>query len=75
MLDAQGRLIQGLSRERALALKEEGTLQGGMIPKVECCLQALAAGVERAHIIDGRVPNALLLEIFTDSGVGTIIEE
>ncbi len=75
VLDARGELIQSLTREQALELKQEGVIQGGMIPKVDCCLQALEAGVERAHIIDGRVPNALLLEIFTDSGVGTIIRE
>ena len=52
---------------------EEGTIQGGMIPKVECCLRALHGGVSRAHIIDGRVLHAILLEIFTDGGVGTLL--
>jgi acetylglutamate kinase len=51
----------------------EGTIRGGMIPKVECCVAALEAGVASAHIIDGRVEHALLLEIFTDHGVGTLI--
>lgn len=51
----------------------EGRLEGGMIPKVEACLRALAAGVPRVHIIDGRVPHALLLEIFTDEGIGTMV--
>ena len=51
----------------------EGSIVGGMIPKVECCLRALRGGVSRAHIIDGRVLHAILLEVFTDSGVGTLI--
>ena len=75
VLDADGKLITGLSPEEARRLKADGVLAGGMIPKVDCCLEALAAGVERAHIIDGRTPNALLLEIFTDQGVGTIIKD
>jgi acetylglutamate kinase len=52
---------------------EEGVISAGMIPKVECCLQALEAGVEKATIADGRVPHAVLLELFTDEGVGTQI--
>lgn len=51
----------------------QGKLEGGMIPKLECCLTALEAGVNRVHIIDGRVPHSLLLEIFTDTGVGTMV--
>lgn len=51
----------------------DGTIGGGMIPKVECCLRALESGVMRAHIIDGRIPHAVLLEIFTQRGVGTLI--
>jgi acetylglutamate kinase len=50
-----------------------GGAQGGMMPKVEACAQAVRAGVARAHILDGRVPHALLLELFTDSGVGTMV--
>ena len=50
-----------------------GNAQGGMMPKVEACARAVRAGVGRAHILDGRVPHALLLELFTDSGVGTMV--
>jgi acetylglutamate kinase len=52
---------------------EEGTIQGGMIPKVACCVEALEGGVSRTHIVDGRMLHAVLLEIFTDGGVGTLI--
>ncbi|MCB2185739.1 MAG: acetylglutamate kinase [Deltaproteobacteria bacterium] len=75
VLDQAGQLISELNREAAGRLKTAGVIQGGMIPKVACCLTALSAGVERAHIIDGRVPNAILLEMFTDQGVGTVITE
>ncbi|HET6428230.1 MAG TPA: acetylglutamate kinase, partial [Phycisphaerae bacterium] len=53
---------------------EAGTIEGGMLPKVEACLRALDAGVRRAHIIDGRFPHSLLLEIFTEEGLGTLIQ-
>jgi acetylglutamate kinase len=71
--DASGALIPQLSVEQAQKLIAEGTIRDGMIPKVECCLGAVAGGVERAHIIDGRIRHAILLEIFTDGGVGTLI--
>ncbi len=51
-----------------------GSLSGGMIPKVEACLEAVVAGVGSAHILDGRVPHVLLLELFTDAGVGTMVQ-
>jgi len=51
-----------------------GKIEGGMLPKVEACLTALQGGVERAHIIDGTLPHALLMEIFTDTGIGTMLE-
>ncbi|QUH24615.1 acetylglutamate kinase [Serpentinicella alkaliphila] len=54
---------------------ENGVIQGGMIPKIKCCLEAVSKGVERAHIIDGRKPHSILLEIFTDDGIGTMITE
>ena len=73
VLDADGKLIQQLSRERAQLLIREGVIKGGMIPKIECCTAAVASGVARAHIVDGRVVHAVLLEIFTDGGVGTLI--
>lgn len=55
-------------------LKKEGIINGGMIPKVQCCKQAVENGVKRAHIIDGRVPHSVLLEIFSDEGIGTMID-
>ncbi len=73
VLDQDGRLVSSLDRERALTLMEEGTIAGGMIPKVNCCLKALGEGVGKAHILDGRVLHAVLLEIFTDTGIGTEI--
>ncbi len=75
VLDEDGKLINSLTAKEAGVLQADGVISGGMIPKVSCCLQALNRGVERAHIIDGRVPNALLLEIFSDQGVGTIFRE
>ncbi|CAO0821106.1 Acetylglutamate kinase [Desulfarculales bacterium] len=72
VLDGQGNLIQELDPSSVSKLMEAGIIKGGMIPKVSCCLEALESGVEQAHIIGGRVPNALLLEIFTDEGVGTV---
>lgn len=71
--DKTGRLISTLKRDQIPGLIEDGTISGGMIPKVNCCLDALADGVEKAHIIDGRVENAVILELFTDRGVGTEI--
>ena len=62
-----------LSLEQARKLIAEGTVRDGMIPKVECCMGAAEGGVDRAHIIDGRIRHAILLEIFTDGGVGTLI--
>jgi acetylglutamate kinase len=69
--DATGALIPTLPAARARALIAEGVISGGMIPKVEYALEALADGVRKIHIIDGRLEHALLLEIFTDTGVGT----
>jgi acetylglutamate kinase len=71
--DKEGHLISTLKRSEIPRLIEDGTISGGMIPKVNCCLEALSAGVEKAHIIDGRVENAVILELFTDRGVGTEI--
>ena len=71
--DAQGELIRQLDTREALKHIAEETIRDGMIPKVECCMSALGAGVANAHIIDGRVVHALLLEIFTDGGVGTLL--
>ena len=71
--DGQGRLISHLSRADAEALIASGVIDGGMLPKVESALRALKGGTAKAHIIDGRVPHALLLELFTREGVGTEI--
>jgi acetylglutamate kinase len=71
--DANGRLIGQLAEPEVKDLVAAGTIAGGMIPKVECCLDALRGGVSRAHIVDGRILHAILLEIFTDGGVGTLL--
>ena len=54
------------------SLKKEGIISGGMIPKIECCVEAVRRGVKRAHIIDGRIPHSILIEMFSDEGVGTM---
>ena len=74
VLDKEMQLITNLSIEKTEALKIDGTIQGGMVPKVDACIEALRGGVKKAHIIDGRVEHSLLLEILTSSGVGTCIE-
>jgi acetylglutamate kinase len=71
--DTDGRLISTLSRDRAERLIDDGVIDGGMLPKVESSLRALKGGTGKAHIIDGRVPHAILLELFTREGVGTEI--
>ncbi len=71
--DRDGKMIPSIKKAEARRLIEEGVIRGGMIPKVECALKAVDAGVGSAHIIDGRVQHAVLLEIFTDRGVGTVI--
>ena len=68
-----GATLTGLRPDDVRRLIDDGTIKGGMIPKVTCCLEALDAGVRRTHIIDGRVKHATLLEILTDTGVGTLI--
>ena len=73
ILDKQGTLIRSLSMDETWKLFADGTLQGGMIPKVKCCIEALQEGVEKAMIIDGRVENCVLLELFTNAGIGTEI--
>jgi acetylglutamate kinase len=73
VLDKQKALISRLSVAQVKALTADGTISGGMIPKVETCLYAVDRGVEAAVIIDGRVPHAILLELFTERGVGTMI--
>jgi len=74
VLDKQGKLMTGLTAKHVSDLIADGTISGGMLPKVNYALNAVANGVGSCHIIDGRVPHALLLEIFTDQGVGTLIK-
>ena len=71
--DKEGKVLTGLTTEQVNDLIADGTIYGGMLPKIECALEAVASGVISAHIIDGRVPHATLLEIFSDHGVGTLI--
>jgi acetylglutamate kinase len=71
--DSAGELVRQLTAEEARKHIAEGTIREGMIPKVRCCIEALERGVHRTHIIDGRVLHAVLLEIFTDGGVGTLL--
>lgn len=73
LLDRDGRLLTGLDARRVQELIADGTIHGGMLPKIRCALEAVERGVHTAHIIDGRVTHAVLLELFTDSGVGTLI--
>ncbi len=73
VLDKKGALVPELTARRARTLMKNGTISGGMIPKVETCLNAIAASHCAAHILDGRIPHVLLLEIFPEPGVGTLI--
>ncbi|MFH1602759.1 MAG: acetylglutamate kinase, partial [Pseudomonadota bacterium] len=73
VLDKDGRLLTGLSARHIDQLFADGTLSGGMLPKISSALDAARSGVRSVHIIDGRVEHALLLEILTDQGVGTLI--
>jgi acetylglutamate kinase len=73
VLDREGRLIANLSVADSEALRSDGTINGGMIPKVETCAAAVRQGVKGATILDGRVPHACLLELFTEGGIGTLI--
>ncbi len=73
LLDKENKVLTGLSPTEVDRLIADGTIYGGMLPKIQCALDAVKAGVTSAHIIDGRVPHAVLLEVFTDVGVGTLI--
>jgi len=73
VLDSNQKLISSLSEDDAERLLRDGVASGGMIPKLKCCLSALRGGVAKAHIIDGRVPHALVLEMLTDEGIGSEI--
>jgi acetylglutamate kinase len=73
LMDSSGEVLTGLSASRVDELIADGTVSGGMLPKISCALEAVKSGVSSAHIVDGRVPHAVLLEIFTDEGMGTKI--
>ena len=73
LLDKQGDILTGLSTGQVDDLIADGTISGGMLPKIGCALDAVKSGVTSAHIVDGRVPHAVLLETFTDEGMGTLI--
>ena len=75
ILDKDKKLISKLNEAQIVALKKDGTITGGMIPKVDAALDCVKNGVANAHILDGRVPHSLLLELFTDDGIGTMIRE
>jgi len=74
VVDDPTSLIRQSSPDELDALMADGTIAGGMIPKVESCVRAVRGGVKRAHILDGRIPHVLLLELFTDAGIGTMVE-
>jgi len=73
ILDKDKKLINTMGDEEARKLIEQGVIEGGMFPKVKCCLKALRGGVRKAHVVDGRLKHAILLEVFTDKGIGTEI--
>lgn len=73
LLDRNDEVLTGLDADQVQALIDDGTVHGGMLPKIRCALDAVQAGVTSVHIIDGRVPHSVMLEIFTDTGVGTLI--
>jgi len=74
VLDNSGKLLTGLTAASVKDLIADGTIQGGMLPKIDCALDAVQSGVNTAHIIDGRVRHAVLLELLTDKGVGTLLK-
>jgi acetylglutamate kinase len=73
VLDESGKLLTGVTPRQIDEMVASGTLSGGMLPKISSALEAARSGVKTVHIIDGRVPHALLLEVLTDQGVGTLI--
>jgi len=74
ILDKTDTVLTGLKVKDVNRLKKDGTIHGGMLPKIDCALDAVNSGVKTAHIIDGRVEHAVLLELLTDEGVGTLIK-
>ena len=72
--DKNGKVLTGLTAKQVDELIADGTIYGGMLPKISCALDAVKSGVNSSHIIDGRIPHAVLLELLTDEGVGTLIK-
>lgn len=72
-LDDESTLISVVNASEVPSLKKEGIISGGMIPKIDCCVEAVRSGVGRAHILDGRIKHSILLELFSDEGIGTMI--
>ena len=68
-------LIQSVHTYDVPKLMEEGVISGGMIPKMECCVDAINGGVDRVHIIDGRIPHSILIELLSDHGIGTMLNK
>ena len=75
VMDKEKNLLQTLTEEQINNYKNDDTITGGMIPKVDACLEAIHGGVEKAHIIDGRIEHSILLEVFTSEGIGTVIKK
>lgn len=75
LMDTHGAILSTLRKQQIKKLIDNGTISGGMLPKVQACLRAIEGGVRKTHIIDGRVPHCLLLEIFTKEGIGTEIQK
>jgi acetylglutamate kinase len=74
IMDKNNKIISTLTNKNIKKYIKDGTITGGMLPKVQACLKAIEGGVSKTHIIDGRVPHCLLLEIFTKEGIGTEIQ-
>ena len=75
VMDSDNNLIESINYDEAGKYINKGIIKGGMLPKIECCLEALDGGVKKVHIIDGRIDHSILLEIFTNSGVGTVLNK
>jgi acetylglutamate kinase len=74
IIDKNGKTVSTLKSGQIKKLVQDGTITGGMLPKVQACLRAIEGGVAKTHIVDGRVPHCLLLEVFTKEGIGTEIQ-
>ena len=71
----EGTLIHQVHMSQIPGLVKDGIISGGMIPKLECCVDAIAGGVERVHILDGRIPHSILIELLSDEGIGTMLKK